>query len=437
MQEMSTTTTTARPSLRSFWDDLPREGRLLLSIVAVQFIGSGLVMPFNVVYLHQVRGFSLGTTGLLLGLQPLAGFLATGPAGSLIDRIGARKVLLATLVTMIAGDLAMAFASSIALAAVGLLLLGLGQGISWPASNTLVASVIPDGQRQRYFGINFTLLNLGFGLGGIVGGIVVDVSRPWTCEGIFIVDAVSYLPAVLLLGIALRHVAGRPAHHPEAPVASYREVLRGRAVPTLLLLSFASAFVGYAQLNSGMTAFATSVADVSTHAIGFAFAANTAVIVMLQLLVLQRIEGRRRTRVVAVMALVWSLTWLVLGAAGLLHGRLGASILVAVATSFFGLGETLLQPTIPAIVNDLADDHVRGRFNALNAAMFQLPAIVAPPITGGLIGAGLGWLYIVTLIAGCGVVVWLALVRLEPQLPAAANGLRSPSAAMERAVEVA
>lgn len=417
--EMSTTTV-SRPTLRSFWDELPREGRLLLSIVALQFIGSGLVMPFQVVYLHQVRHIPLGTTGLLLALPPLVAFLATGPAGAAIDRIGARLVLLTTLGLMIAGDLVMVAAADVPRAAAGLTLLGLGNGISWPASNALVASLIPRAQRQRYFGLNFTLLNLGFGIGGILGGAIVDVRRPWTCQGIFLVDAICYLPAVLMLTVPLRHVRGRPEHHPDTPMVSYREVVRRPAVPTLLLLSFAAAFVGYAQLTSGFTAFATTVAGASTRAIGFAFALNTLLIVLLQLVVLQRIEGRRRTRVVAVMAAVWVCSWLLLGLAGVVHT--GAAVLVCLSCGVFGIGETLLQPTVPTIVNDLADDHVRGRFNALNAAMFQLPGMIAPAISGVLI-SGAPWAYIGLLVAGCVVLAWLSLVRLEPQLPRHANGV--------------
>src|SRR3954452_11964136 len=47
----------SRPRVRDFWADLPREGRFLLSIVVLEFLGTGLVLPFNVVYLHEVRGF--------------------------------------------------------------------------------------------------------------------------------------------------------------------------------------------------------------------------------------------------------------------------------------------------------------------------------------------------------------------------------------------
>ena len=69
----------------------------------------------------------------------------------------------------------------------------------------------------------------------------------------------------------------------------------------MMLLSFVSSYVGYSQLNAGMPAYARAVGEISTRGLGFAFAANTLVIVLLQLVVLQRIEGRRRTRVIAVM----------------------------------------------------------------------------------------------------------------------------------------
>ena len=144
----------------------------------------------------------------------------------------------------------------------------------------------------------------------------------------------------------------------------YLAVLRNRAVASLLALTFVSSFVGYSQLNAGFPAFARTVGEVSTRAIGFAFAANTLVIVVLQLFVLRRIEGVRRTRVIAVMGVVWASAWLLLGASGLVPGTLGAALLVAACASMFAFGETMLQPTIPALMNDLAPDHLRGRYNA-------------------------------------------------------------------------
>ena len=427
------TTTAPRPSLASFWHDLPREAKLLLSVVVFEFLGTGLVLPFHVVYLHEVRGFALSDVGLLLGVPPLVGFLVVGPAGTLIDRLGARVILVWTFLLLIAGDVVLAFATTPWAAALALTLSGVAFGVSWPASQSLIAAAVPAGLRQRYFGVNFTLLNLGIGLGGILGGAFLDVDRPGTFQAIYLLDAASYLPGFLLLAVVLRHVAGRPVHddtHDDARI-SYLEVLRRPAVASLMLLGFASSFVGYSQLNAGMPAFARAVGEVSTQGLGLAFAANTVVIVLLQLVVLQRIEGRRRTRVIAVMGILWALSWVLLGGSGLVPGTLGATMLVASCASVFALGETLLQPTIPALVNDLAPDHLRGRYNALSSAAFQLAAIIAPPISGALVGHHLGGVYIGSLVVGSLLVGVLAVVRLEPQLPPEVNGLRAATPTQE------
>ncbi|GAA2137029.1 MFS transporter [Nocardioides koreensis] len=427
------TTTPPRPSLASFWHDLPREGKLLLSVVVFEFLGTGLVLPFHVVYLHEVRGFSLSDVGLLLALPPLVGFLVVGPGGTLIDRLGARSILVGTMLLLVCGDVLLAFAGTPWSAGTALTLSGVAFGVSWPASQSFIAAAVPAALRQRYFGVSFTLLNLGIGIGGIIGGAFLDVDRLGTFQTIYLLDAVSFLPGLFLLVVPLRHVAGRPVHDDSLEDArvSYLAVLRRPAVASLMLLGFVSSFVGYSQLNAGMPAFARAVGEVSTQGLGLAFAANTVVIVLLQLVVLQRIEGRRRTRVIAVMGVLWAVSWVLLGGSGLVPGTLGATMLVAGCASVFALGETLLQPTIPALVNDLAPDHLRGRYNALSSAAFQLAAIIAPPISGALVGHHLGNVYIGSLVVGSLLVGALAIARLEPQLPPEVNGVRTPAPAEE------
>jgi len=299
--------------------------------------------------------------------------------------------------------------------------------------------VVPSEIRPRYFGMNFSLLNLGIGIGGIVGGMFVDVDRPATFQAMYLANAVSYLPGLFLMLVPLRHVGGpaRVEHEDGAEGrVSYLAILRAPAMGTMCALMFVSAFVGYAQLNSGMPAYARAIGDVSTRGLGLAFAANTVVIVLLQLIVLQRIEGRRRTRVIAVMAFVWAASWALLGASGLWPGTWSATFFVAACASVFALGETLLQPTMPAIVNDLAPDHLRGRYNGLTSGAFQFASILGPIVAGFMIGHSLHVEYLLLLVAGCGLVAWLSVARLERELDDAANGLRASGAPAVAAAEV-
>jgi len=408
--------------MRPFWDALPTEGRWLLSTVAIQTLGRGLTLPFTVIYLHEVRGFDLSLSGTLMALIAISGFVVTGPGGTLTDRYGARAILLGGLTAMMAGNVLLAFATTPSVAAVALVLIGINFGISWPAFNALIAAVVSGDLRQQYFGVNFALVNLGIGVGGIIGGLYVDVNEPDTFAAMFLLDAASALiPMALLLG-PLRRVHGR-ADKPEGDTSgTYLQILRQPAVRWLTALTFVAVFVGYGQFEAGFPGFGRQVAEVSTRTIGLAFAVNTAVIVLLQFLVLSRISGRRRTRVMVVMGLVWASSWLLLGATGFVPGSAVAAAGMLFFMAVFAFGETLMQPTIPAISNDLAADHTRGRYNAINAAAFQGGAILGPVVAGLLLDHGRADVYIGGMVLGCLSICFMAMA-LERRIPRGANGV--------------
>lgn len=416
-------------TMGSFWAALPTEGRWLLSTVAIQTLGRGLTLPFTLIYLHEVRGFDLGLSGTLMALIAVVGLLVTGPGGALTDRYGARAVLLTGIAAMIAGNTILAFATTPAVAALALVLIGFNFGVSWPAFNALIAAVVTGELRQQYFGINFALVNLGIGVGGIVGGLFADVDRPNTFTAIFLGDAASGLiPLALLLG-PLRHVHGRASTPGDdsGSAVGYLAILREPAVRWLTALTFVATFIGYGQLEAGVPGFARQAAEVSTRTVGLAFAVNTAVIVLLQFTVLSRIAGRLRTRVMIVMAAIWAASWLVLGVGGVLPGGAVAVVSVLGFMAVFALGETFLQPTVPAMANDLASDHTRGRYNAISAGAFQGGAIVGPVVAGLLLDHDLTSTYIGLMVLGCAAIAVMALV-LERHVPETANGRSVPDA---------
>jgi MFS family permease len=426
---VSESSTSGQSGLREFWAQLPVEGRWLLSTVAVQTLGRGLTLPFTVIYLHEVRGISLDLAGLLMAFIALVALVVTGPGGALTDRLGARRMLLWGTGAQLVGCVILAFATTPAVVALAFAFLGFNFGVSWPAFNALVAAITTGATRQQYFGVNFALVNLGIGLGGVIGGLYADVSNPSTFTVIFLADAASMLvPIGLLLG-PLRHVHGR-AERPEdesVDAGSYLTILRNPAVVWVTLLTFLGVFIGYGQMEAGFPAFARQVSAVSPRVIGFAFAVNTAVIVGLQFSVLRRITGRRRTRVLIGMAALWALAWVVLGLTGFAPGGIAAAAGVLLFHALFALGETLLQPTIPAITNDMAPDHLRGRYNAVNAGAFQAGTILGPVVAGFMLDHRWSSAFIAMIVAGCALMVLLAFV-VERRITPFVNGLQEDPA---------
>lgn len=428
-------TSSPRSGALEFWSELPNDGRWLLSTVVVQFFGRGLTLPFTIIYLHEVRGFSLGLSGTLMGLIAVVGLLVTGPAGALVDRYGARRVMLTGLFFAIAGYAVLAFATVPAVAALGLALFGVQLGVGWPSVNALVATVVDGDLRQRYYGVNFALLNLGVGVGGVVGGLVVDVERPETFVMAFLVNAATFVVPVVVLMWPLRHLHGRvdrPADDGDGSGAAegYLSILRRPEVLWLSGLGLLAAFVGYGQMEGGFPAFARLVAEVSTRTIGFAFVVNTVVIVALQFWVMNRVSGRRRTRVLAVMAVVWATAWLLLGVAGLVPGGTAAVVIVLVFHGFFGLGETLMQSVLPSLTNDMAPAHLRGRYNAISSGAFQAGTIAGPVVAGLLLERGWAGGFIGVVVAGCLGIIAMAVAvgrRVTPEV----DGVRQEPAESE------
>src|SRR5436305_15344715 len=79
--------------LRELDPQLPREVWLLQLGGVMNSFGNGVILPFLVIYLHDVRGFSLGVAGLVVSVSAAAQLTAGLVAGPLVDRLGARRVL--------------------------------------------------------------------------------------------------------------------------------------------------------------------------------------------------------------------------------------------------------------------------------------------------------------------------------------------------------
>src|SRR5690349_22996808 len=91
---------------------LSRQLWLVVLGIFLNYLGYGAVLPFEVIYLHDGRGFSLGMAGLVVGLVTGAAVVVSPLAGPLIDRFGARLIATAAGVALPAGYAVLAFAHS-------------------------------------------------------------------------------------------------------------------------------------------------------------------------------------------------------------------------------------------------------------------------------------------------------------------------------------
>jgi len=193
----------------------------------------------------------------------------------------------------------------------------------------------------------------------------------------------------------------RPPHGQRREKAGYRDVLAPRGLRTVIIASLVVAFTGYAALDSGLPAYASVVSRVPVHIVALALTVNTAVIVFAQLFMLRLVRSLRRSRALALIGLIWAASWAIFGLSAV-PGPAGARVaLIFAFAGLFGLGETVLAPTLTPLVNSLAGERVRGRANAMSTVTFSLAFVASPALSTGLISAGLAAGWIALLCAGC------------------------------------
>ncbi|MFF6913318.1 MFS transporter [Streptomyces sp. NPDC012466] len=383
---------------------------------ALSAFGLGFTVPYLYVYVAQVRGLGAMTAGLVLAVFAVAALVVLPFAGRAIVRRGPLPVLLAALVTAALGALSLGIASSAAAVLVSASLLGAGQAVMQPALATMIVDCSSAETRSRAFAMQFFLQNLGLGVGGLIGGHLVDTTSAASFTLLFAIEAAMFLLLVVVM------VTVRMPHAPRiegAPTASgrsgWKQLLGNRAMVQLCVLGFVLFFACYGQFESGLSAYGVEAAGISTSALGTALAANTLVIVIAQFAVLRFVERRRRSRVIAAVGLIWAVAWAVAGYAGLGHGSQEMATAAFVSTyALFGLGEAMLSPTVAPLVADLAPEGMAGQYNSAFALVKQLALAVGPAV-GGPLGASLHAPYIVAfLVFSLGITV-LA-VRLGRQL---------------------
>jgi MFS family permease len=409
-------------STRTPLDPLVR--RLFVGI-AFSALGSGLTMPFLYVYLAEVRGIATATVGLLFAWMGLLGFLGSPLGGTLIDRFGPRPVMVVGLTTEALGVASLTLVHNAWHALAVATFLTLGTVGLYPAATAMLTRLVPEGRREKVYGFQFMLMNAGLGVGGVVSALLVDMSDPASFQRIYLVDALSY---VAYIGVVLSLPRGTgalsrvDADEVVGPQPGWGTVLRDRALLRVVLTSMVVITFGYAQFEAGFAAYTVGVAGIPANALGWAFGANTASIVVAQLFALRLIEGRSRTRMLALCAAIWSVSWAVIALSDAVSGA-AAVTLVVVGLGTFGLGETLWAPVAPAIVNDLAAEELRGRYNALQGMTWTVAMIVGPALAGLLIGNGLVHVWVACTVGGTAVASVLFL-RLRRHLSPLQDGRR-------------
>jgi MFS family permease len=362
----------------------------LLTALGVDALGSGVFLPFSVLFFRATTPLSLAEVGLALSVA--AGIaLPAGPLlGTLVDRSGARQVLLAGNVLQALGVASYLIVDTFGSLVVAAVAVALGSQAFWAAYSPLVTQVSKPGQRERWYGLLGALRNAGFGLGGLLSGVALTTDGTAGYRSVAAVNAGSFLLAALLLLIDRSHAGPAATVSNSADstngAAGWRAVLADRPYLALTVVNVAFATNSFA-LTLVLPVYAVVRLGLPVWLPGVGLTLNCLLIALVQGPVVSALTGRARVRALqASSALSAAFAMLMLLSAAVPRAAGVAIVLAAVAV--FTLGELIESPVLAAVASEAAPDALRGRYLALNQISWNVSNTVAPALLTGLLAAG-------------------------------------------------
>ena len=363
--------------VRSLNPQLPRAVWLLQAGGLANMFGNGVVVPFLIIYLHNVRGISLGVAGLIAASNSLAALGSAFVGGALADRIGPRAVLTGALVVMTVAFALFPLVREPWHAFALNMLAGAGSGAFWPSQSALLNLLTPPARRHAAFAQQRMTMNLGIALGGLVAGLIARTAHPGTFTVLFLLDAATFL---VFVGV-LRIVPAPRYEHPTEP-GRYGDVLRNRTFLAYIALNVVFIGAGIAVASELLPPFAKNTAHVSERGIGVLWFETSLIIALAQLPIVKLVEGRRRMRGLALMGLVWAASFGGIMLAGDTFSGTAAAAAMAIPVAAFALGECLHGAIYAPLVADLAEPRMIGRFMAVSSFSWQVGFLVGPAAGG-------------------------------------------------------
>ena len=387
--------------------------RRFVTAIAVDAVGSGVFMPVCILYFLATTDLSLVQVGAAISLASAVA-LPVGPLlGGVVDRYGAKHVLLAGNLLQGVGFAAYLVTDSFVGVTLWTIVVSVGRTAFWGSYGNIVAAISVPGEREKWFGFLGALRNVGFAVGGLVSGLAITIGTPTAYAAVVVANAVSYAVAFgLLLAVP---PAPRTAHR--STPGAWGVVLRDRPYRLLWAaqLTFSTSMM---VLNFAMPVYATTVLHLPGWVTGAVFTINTVMVGFGQGLAVRAMTGAVRWRVLLLTNAVFAASFLLMLGASWLSVAL-ATVVLLVGSVVYTVGEVLGGPVHGALSAEAAPEHLRGRYLSLIQLAWNIAGTIAPVAFAWLLAEGPGPIWVGLL--GVSLVGGLLAARLGGALPQAAQ----------------
>lgn len=363
----------------SSFTGLSRETWLLSTIMLINRSGT-MVLPFMTLYLtSKEMNRSLSDAGTVVGLWGLGAIVGAFFGGKLTDKIGYHKVQLITLFCggiffMVLGQM-----HSYPLICLFTFILSMVNEAFRPANATAITAYSKPENRTRSNSLNRLAINLGWAVGVSIGGIIASYSY----ELLFWIDGITNILAALSLFYFLKPIAvtkdnvvKQDITEPEAP-SVYKD--KYFLVYIFLLTLFGFAFF---QMFSTVPKYFRDSLHLSEQFIGFIMALNGLLIVMIEMVLINFLEGKRHIMIyISFGTLLCAIAFLLLLLP--IEGKLISLFMILMMT----IGEIISMPFMSTYWSMRATKKNSGQYAALVTIAWSTGQTVGPYACSKLVEA--------------------------------------------------
>ena len=330
-----------------------------------------------ILFVHQL-GLSATAVGIGIGSGAISGVLGRFLGVSFADSpwVGRRGTLLLSAAISALADLVFICTHNLPIFIIGNLLMGLGIGLYWPATEAAVADLTTDGQRNETFAIMRLADNLGLSWGVVLGGALM--AAEYNYRVLFAIDGISFIAFFGVVYGAIAETGDFSKHDSNQKLQGWMVAWRDRPLTLFLVVNIM--FTTYlSQLQSTLPLYLSNfVSGFDPKIISGLFAWYIVFVALCQLPVARWLNRFSRPQALGISLLLWEVGFGLIWVTGVMGGVIWAIL----ALSIMGLATAAYTPSASALVADLAPPSLRGIYMSINAQCWAIGYFIGPSLGG-------------------------------------------------------
>ncbi len=355
-------------------------GRLLSEV------GTGFTLFYAPIFFVNQVGLSATAVGFALGSASISGVVGRILGGLFSDSQywGRRKTLLLSAAISAIASLVLATANNFLILVIGNLLVGLGQGLYWPANESVVADLTAPEQRHEAYAVTRLADNLGLGMGVVLGGALISTTGAY--RSLFIIDAISFVVFFGVVYFAIQETYKPTLNNLPSAKSSWLIALSDRRLLIYVLVNII--FTTYiSQLHSTLPLYlknfvvlGASGAEFTEATISVIFGWHLAIAIFAQLPIVRGLKRFTHPQALGFSALMWAIGFSLVWVTGVAtNHQLWWAI---AAISVFAIAIVSYTPSASALITELAPKSQLGVYFSISSLCWAAGYFIGPPLGG-------------------------------------------------------